>query len=710
VLIGGGAATIYYATYAAHFVERLRVIESPLVGGTLLLALAAGFIGWAERKRSETIALLAIVLAYYTSAINPIGTFTLFSALLLSAGAVWLLVRHRWATLSFVSLFATYGSYAFWRWQSAAATGVTGAGVSLEVSLGFLLGYWVMFTAAVFLGDAATLKPSQRTPLLTANNAAFFALGAQLVVTRAPGSFWWFALGFGVMLLALSVLAVRRRGEDRSMDGAYLAQGLALVTIGLAAKLTGYQLALTLAVESAVLLTCARWRHGRLYQIAAALAAIGAFGLAQLQLETGHAYATPTAAAVALVLLFDAWWLKQQRGELAALRFSLPAALFAVLGLVLFGCLIFAEVPVPWQAAAFAAAALVCAASLYIVRLPEITLPGQLFLAHAVMHSLIRRGDESAMSVAIVAAAAVALCHWWQHQRLLAIEEIPARALQLGVAFGGVLVLVMWLSAKSAGDQWVVSASAAAMLTLVYGLATRSWPIALAGQLFTIASVQAMLLQIWGGGSHWAASLTALANLALTAGILQWLPRWRTDSKAIIVLLGDVAAVYRFAAAGLYVLWGFHFIPAEWLVPFFTGSAALLFVGGALIDGSAVARIGAAYAALGLISVLQIGRAPAWLELAGIVLVPASMRLSRRIARGEAVLSDDLRNLLTGGAVVASWWWVTRWSLSGPETGNLTIAWSVLALVVFSAASACANGSIASAASRSSRWLSATSF
>src|SRR5690606_6887423 len=39
VLLGGGLATLYYTTYASHFVPTLRVISSPLLAGTLLLAM-----------------------------------------------------------------------------------------------------------------------------------------------------------------------------------------------------------------------------------------------------------------------------------------------------------------------------------------------------------------------------------------------------------------------------------------------------------------------------------------------------------------------------------------------------------------------------------------------------------------------------------------------------------------------------------------------
>ena len=70
--MAGGAATAYYTTYAAHFVRQLRVIESPLVGGLLLLAVAGVFLlveqidASCKRRPSS-----AFYFPYYTSAINP---------------------------------------------------------------------------------------------------------------------------------------------------------------------------------------------------------------------------------------------------------------------------------------------------------------------------------------------------------------------------------------------------------------------------------------------------------------------------------------------------------------------------------------------------------------------------------------------------------------------------------------------------------------
>ncbi len=118
VLIGGGIATVYYATYAAHFVEPLRVIGNPFVGGTLLLALAAGIVWLADRMRSQAIASAAVILGFYTAAINQAAGFSLFSNLVLSVMAITLLLRRQWVSVSFLSLAGCYAAFAFWRFQT----------------------------------------------------------------------------------------------------------------------------------------------------------------------------------------------------------------------------------------------------------------------------------------------------------------------------------------------------------------------------------------------------------------------------------------------------------------------------------------------------------------------------------------------------------------------------------------------------------------
>ncbi|HEY0552306.1 MAG TPA: DUF2339 domain-containing protein, partial [Verrucomicrobiae bacterium] len=117
VLFAGGLAAVYFTTYAAHHLEALRIIASPVIDALLLLAWGAVTVWIADRRKSEVLALFAVGLAYYTSAITPVGLFTLGSNLVLTAAAVFFLVRNRWTKLSFISVLATYGGFAFWRFH-----------------------------------------------------------------------------------------------------------------------------------------------------------------------------------------------------------------------------------------------------------------------------------------------------------------------------------------------------------------------------------------------------------------------------------------------------------------------------------------------------------------------------------------------------------------------------------------------------------------
>ncbi len=685
VLLAGGAATFYYTAYAAHFVAPLRVIESPLLGGALLLLLAGAFLWFAERRRSQSLALSAVLLSYYTAAINSIGTFSLFSNLLLTAVAVALLVRHRWTAISFASLAATYGSFGFWRFHALAATGESGVG-EFGMALAFLAGYWLLFTAAVFLSHRAALPPAHRTAFLTANNGALFAYAAQHFSAHRPEAFWMFALGYGAVLLALAAYAARRRPDEPALDGAYLAQGLALVALGCAAKLSGPQLATVFAVESAVLLTLSRARHRWLYEIGAALTALAAFVLALDAIEKNPTLTLSLGGTVALLLLGDAWWVKQLRGEIAALKISGRALGFAVLGLLLAGVVLWKSTPEMWQPTALGIAALACAVSVRAVRLPEVALPGQAFLFAAVGTFVVRQFDlapEPAWSPLPLLAIALALTHWWQRQRTLPLSAEAAATLQLGCALAATATGIVWLHANYDGDAWLIATSAAAFATLLYGAFTRAWAVALLGQLFTLLSVYAFFggLGFHTAGSH--AALAPIANLAATALLVSRVAGARFPALPAGASLAHLALVYRVIAAGLLAGWGVAFVEKERLTVFFAALGAVQIFGGSLLNDRERTITGTDFAGLGLVIFwMSIGASDAWSDLLAILAIPASVRLGTRLA-GETALPLKIRGALTAAALASVWLWVTRFATAHDFASGLTVAWALLALVVF---------------------------
>lgn len=678
VLLAGGAATLYYTVYAAHYVETLRVIQSPWLAGVLLLAMAGGFLWHAERRRSERLALMAVLLAYYTSSINHVGEFTLVSNLLLTAVAVFLLVRHRWVWLSFASLIGTYLSFVFWRLNHLLHTG--GAVGEFGVGVWCLACYWALFTAAVFIADRDTMPGGKRVAFLTLNNGAFFAFGADHFVRHWPGQFWVFAMGYGAVLLGLSVLAVRRYEDEKPLDGAYLLQGLGLVTLGFIAKLTGPQLAVTLAVESAVLLTCSRRRHGWLFEGAAALCGLGALSIAFAKVALSDGSPLGVAGVVAVIFGFNAWWGK--RLEKNEDEFSWRALGYSVAGLVLFALVIWQEVPSMWRPAAFAGLALAGVGALRI-RMPELALPAQAGLVFGLALFLIQgEVPQPWFSPLPLVAIALGLSHWWTH-RPVAMKELET-VLPVACAAVAVVALGAWLNRFFSEDQWLLASSLAALGTLAYGLATQVWPVAVVGQVFTLVGILAFgEAMVSPDPSPWL-MLAPIVNLSLAGMAFRRFGAVRLPALPAGLPWRDLETACHFVATIMAMAWVFKQIDVAWWLPVFGGLGAVqLFYGAVRKDGGRM-RIGAVFAAVGAGTFWLGMREVGWLDLLTILALPASLRLGRKIA-GELPISTLTRDAVVMAALASAWWWVTRFTIQHGWGNMLTVSWAILALLALAA-------------------------
>ena len=319
VVFAGGLAAVYYVTYAAHYYPNLRVIGSPLLAGMLLIGWTAFMVWLADRHDSQTLATFAILLAFYTSAINEIAGFTLVSNLPLAVAAVFLLRRHLWRIFPFTGLLATYGSYGYWRYFHvyAAWAGLDGpphrrgpidpGGFWIEA--GFLSVYWLLFTWAVFSTPERTLPARRRAGFASLNNGAFFLLVTWSLLEDHPGSFWKWALGFGAVLLTLAETCRRMpQRTDRETENAFLLGGALLVTVGFIAYFSGWQLGLMMAVQSVLLLAAAQRRASPWLVVGSVATAVFACVLTLTELDGGlPSHFKILSLAVAGLLVFNSW-------------------------------------------------------------------------------------------------------------------------------------------------------------------------------------------------------------------------------------------------------------------------------------------------------------------------------------------------------------------------------------------------------------------
>ncbi len=272
VLLGGGLAFFYWCTYAAHHVGRLRVIESPVAAAMLLLAAAGVVVAVALKRNSRVTALVGLLLASYSTVLQPLGWMSAASNLTLAAAGMLLMGRAGWAGPGIAAMAGCYGAF-FW-WQIA---GAAGGRPEDPAALWFLPPVWAVFAlpgiAGVSSRFAAALEERGRAWFASANNLAFFALFSALWIwQRGQASYWLVPAVFGTVLLGLGWIG---RGREAAGEP-HFAQGLAALTLALVLKLEGFHLALALAGQSLGLALAFRRYQGKSELAFSLLAGTGA--------------------------------------------------------------------------------------------------------------------------------------------------------------------------------------------------------------------------------------------------------------------------------------------------------------------------------------------------------------------------------------------------------------------------------------------------
>ena len=203
------------------------------VPGEVMLACAGGILCYGGvLKRSRTLCLMAIALAYYSAAISPIGWLAMFSNLLLTATGVTMLVKFRWPSLGFVTLVGTYGAFAFWQYFYP-EFGAVGQPLDFWSTQIYLIGYWALFSAATLIPNYEQWPMPRRTLFSGLNNGAFFGLFSLGMLLNQEEHFWVFSLCLGGALLAQSVFSARRfKAAGALMTNAFLVKALLLITLG----------------------------------------------------------------------------------------------------------------------------------------------------------------------------------------------------------------------------------------------------------------------------------------------------------------------------------------------------------------------------------------------------------------------------------------------------------------------------------------------
>lgn len=279
VLAAGAIATLYYTSYAAHYIDRLRVIDSPLLGGILLILSAAACLVYALWKKSTTTAIFSIVLAFYSTSINPVGGFTLISGLILTLSGVTLLDKLRQSAIGFTTMLGAYLSFIYWQL-------LVNQGAGYQHASWFVLAYWILCTAVV-LKQRIQSKPffseKQLLTYTSLNNSFFiFLTSINFSTMQFHSSLWLNIATIGVSFTALSLYLYQKKNNPslpNTLAHLFLGKGFALIALALCIKLSGTSLAISLTIQASLALIAGTYSQRKLLLHAGYLALILGFGI-----------------------------------------------------------------------------------------------------------------------------------------------------------------------------------------------------------------------------------------------------------------------------------------------------------------------------------------------------------------------------------------------------------------------------------------------
>jgi hypothetical protein len=525
-LLGGGWAGLYVTVYAMHAVEAARVIDSPVVGAILLLAVATGMIVHSLRYHSQTVTGLAYFVAFGTLAITDMTSLPFLALVPLAASLLYVAHRLRWTRMAMLGLIATY--------VVVVIRGDTGA--PLWQAQTIFAVYWLLFEIFDVLHPEAWLLPL--------NAAGFLGLSLLKWQTAAPDRLW--------ILLAATAGAYVVSAVARTRSGKW--HGAATLTAALAAaaifqKLDQQWIASALVVEAELFyLAGIRLRAPYLRWLGTSL-----FGVEALRLLASDMWMLPVDQWLPVASL-DAVVFYANRALYAADYFygyAGAAALALVIG---------KKIQEPYRSVAWQAAAAGAFVFGWWRRLFDFRLQGYLLLAVG-LAATAAETRELPLAVAAGVCYAVALCALWSGADRFAEDE--RGLVRLGGAGAAVAALMALVWRLVPGEYLGVGWMALAVLVLELGL--RRLPDDFRRVAYAAAAA--------GAGHVWLFNVVGLSNagpweprlMPLWAALLAYAIALRARrEEGGMLLMGASTIGLAFGVVALWALLPAEMVAASW--------------------------------------------------------------------------------------------------------------------------------------------------
>jgi hypothetical protein len=506
----------------------------------------------------------------------------------------------------------------------------------------------------------------------------------------------WMATGVGAMLAFNAVWAHRRESQAAAEPRRLESSAFTLLSFAswvLAAWFNTREphllVALVLGVEGAVFYNLLGGYKTAVPKVAAYASAVGAASWCLAGLSQFDTMGLWIAIGVGAIMVANAL-----RAHRADRKSTLPLrpepSAWAVLAFA------------PWLAATWfntsaanlplvlAAEAVALTFSIYLLRLREITLLGQLFLILAQIAWLFHYATATPpwWNPLLVIAATLGLSHWWQHQKTIAISRNFFACYSTMFALAAVGVALVWLHPLVSAPSWLVLTSLLAVAVTAYGLLTRAWMLAICGQVFLAVSTWEFLQQLTHEKPEWYFPLAPLAGLAgLSWATLAWFARQPESKPEIRQPLLQVALIYRWLALVMSLGWIWDYVPERERVWTCMLAAAAVFAL-PIWRSSREALVAVAVYAVAALTLLWARDNlvmdiywPNLLALLALFVMQQSLR--RRSAK--LPLDENVHGTLVIVAGLSLWRYLSCWTAPYTSGFYVTMTWAGFAVIAFTA-------------------------
>jgi uncharacterized membrane protein len=195
-LLAGGWAGLYFTTYAMQALDAAKVIHNPVLGASLLLAVATGMVVHSLRYRSQAVTGLAYLVAFATLAITQVTALSVIALIPLAGSLLVVAYRFEWKGMALFSLAATYAT--------CASRGDNGA--PLWSAQAVFAAYWLLFEVYDLLRIRRHSNHGAEQAMLPLNALAFAGLSYAKWSAAAPDHLYLLAAGGAAAYLASTIL------------------------------------------------------------------------------------------------------------------------------------------------------------------------------------------------------------------------------------------------------------------------------------------------------------------------------------------------------------------------------------------------------------------------------------------------------------------------------------------------------------------------